>query len=171
MLQGNDFCIDPTSVEGTSDADLAWAVIEPLWDAIDFSQGYRAVVAVLALATPGQRGLFALDWCQKEIRNGGFEQFFLNSTGMLSLEALEGFHLVGATAYAGLLARALLAFPDGVAPRTKAARARALAQLGDRVAFFAPLDQAFLTLLEADDLEVYRARFVREHPEQFFRDG
>lgn len=170
MPQRHDFRISLSQVRGASDADLAWAVIEPLWDAVVFSRGPRAVAETLGLATAGQRALLAVDWCQKEVQNGGFEQFFLNPTGVLSHEALEGFRLLGASAYAELLKQALRAFPGGVAPPTRGERARHLMRLDDRAAFFERLDRAFLDLLAREDLEVIRTRFVRDYSDQFFHE-
>ena len=103
----SQYRIDRVRAEGLDDANLAWAVIEPLWDAISFSGGWRATSKILKNASVGQIGLFSLDWCQKEVRNGGFAQFFENSTGMLTPEALAGFRMIGAIAYAKLLTAAL----------------------------------------------------------------
>jgi hypothetical protein len=35
-------------------------------------------------------------WCQSEVCNGGFHQFFHNSTGLLAPEAVDGFEAIGA---------------------------------------------------------------------------
>ncbi len=101
------------------DGNLAWAAIEPLWDAVDFSKGAIVVAEMLSGATAGQKLLFAVDCCQKEVRNGGFEQFFQNSTGMLWKDALAGFFAIGARDYAVLLEKALSIFPAGEAPVLK----------------------------------------------------
>jgi hypothetical protein len=160
--------------EGMDDANLAWAVIEPIWDAVDFSKGQKKVLEVLSVATEGQRLLLALDWCQKEVRNGGLEQFLLNSTGMLSKEALFGFQAIGAIEYATLLEKALAVFPNNEAPVSKTKRTELLRSIPkkEREALFDPLETKFYKLLDNPDtdLEKYRANYVRNHPQEFFID-
>lgn len=154
------------------EANLSWAVIEPLWEAVDFSKGFKGVSEALSKASAGQKHLLAVDWCQKEVRNGGFEQFFLNSTGMLWKEALAGFRAIGARDYAVLLETALSLFPDGEAHITKSERAKYLRSVPkkEREELFDPLETEFYRLLDNPDtdLEKYRATFVRENPDEFF---
>jgi len=162
-----DFRIERESALKLSDASLAWAVIEPLWNAIDFSGDWPVVSAILAQATVGQCELFALDWCQKEIRNGGLDQFFHNSTGMLAPEALAGFRRVGAHAYVEILAQALSLFQAADYPRATTQRRRFVAAIPDRRRLFGKLEEKFFLLLREDDLEAYRGAYVRRHPEEF----
>ena len=49
-------------------------------------------------------------WCEFEVCNGGFRQFFLNSTGVLAPEAIEAFRAVGVPALASLVAEASAVF-------------------------------------------------------------
>jgi hypothetical protein len=162
-----DFRIDAHIAVGVDDSHLAWNAISRLWDAVDFSSGPRAVNELLGHATLGQRALFAIDWLQKEVRNGGFGQFFENRAGMLAHDALDGFLLVGAGAYAELVSQAIDAFPGHRVPQARTARVRALRQIPDRKLVFEALDDAFLDLIESDDLETYRGGYVRHHPEEF----
>ena len=74
--------------------------------------------------TTGQRGLIAVDWCQKEIRNGGFAQLFENSTGKLLPWAIDGFRTIGADEHAAICSRAAAMlgadYPNSAAKRKKA---------------------------------------------------
>jgi hypothetical protein len=54
--------------------------------------------------------LYAACWCQAEVCNGGFHQFFSNTTGLLAPEALEGFRAIGLTEWADLLAEGMKFF-------------------------------------------------------------
>lgn len=65
---------------------------------------YRA--AVLALPR-GLRATLTLMQLDSEVRNGGFYQYFTNSSGQFAKEALEDLHLIGARQYADLLERAV----------------------------------------------------------------
>lgn len=87
--------------------DPYWRLIEPVWNRISttdepevFLQQFREVPT-----TSGH--LFAAFWCQAEVRNGGFHQFFFNSTGILAPEALAGFHAMGLREWASLLEEAI----------------------------------------------------------------
>jgi len=160
------YLIDRTKAEGLDDAELAWVAIEPLWDAISFTGGWRATSKVFRDASAGQIGLLSLDWCQKEVRNGGFAQFFENSTGMLTPEALQGFKMIGATSYAKLLREAISLLPGRRAMRSRLCRYLQCRFLSS--ARLDALESSFYDLLKSDDLERYRGRYVRENPGEFF---
>lgn len=161
-----EYRIDRAKAEGLDDAKLAWAAIEPLWNAVSFSGGWRAVSKVFKNASVGQIGLFSLDWCQKEVRNGGFRQFFENSTGMLAPEALAGFKMVGAESYAKLLDEAIRLLPGRRAMRSRLCRYLQCKFLSSPR--LDALESGFYGLLKSDDLEKYRGRYVRENPNEFF---
>jgi hypothetical protein len=71
-----------------------WNAIDPIWDDIDidtsesFQRTFQNVPRKLGL-------LYAAHFCQSEVCNGGFTQFFRNSTGVLAPEAIEGFAAIG----------------------------------------------------------------------------
>jgi len=110
-----------------------------------------------------------VDWCQKEIRNGGFEQLFTNPTGNMVPWAIAGFRLIGADRYALILSDAALllgpVYPTSGSARRSAWRALPRSQKEQAE----KLDEAFIELLNsvADDLEQYRGNYVRRHPDQF----
>ena len=52
-------------------------------------------------------------WVSGDVYNGGFDQFFHNSSGDMALLALEGLRVVGAHQTAGLLAEAMSLIPSG----------------------------------------------------------
>lgn len=172
MNNKEDFRIGASSVDGLDDASLAWAVIEPLWDSVDLSKA-KAVLTLLSHVTPGQRALIAVDLCQKEVRNGGFRQFLENNTGLLAEEALKGFRLIGAHPYGDLLEKVLAIFPRGQVPINRSARMKLLRAVpeGRRFQLFDSLDEQFYGLLGSseNDLEKFRAKYVRTHPDEFFR--
>ena len=68
----------------------SWSLVEPIWlplnrswdDAEEFVRRFRGV-------RPEAGHLYAAHWCQSEVCNGGFDQFFSNTTGLLAPEALE----------------------------------------------------------------------------------
>jgi hypothetical protein len=90
-------------------AEGYWSVIEPVWLALnsswddcgqDFVRLFRAI-------RPEIGHLYAAHWCQSEVRNGGFHQFFFNTTGILAPEAVAGFRAIGLTELADVVTAAM----------------------------------------------------------------
>jgi hypothetical protein len=137
-----------------------WSVLDPIWDTIDigsadsFDRTFRAVPSNLGL-------LYSAHFCQSEVCNGGFSQFFWNSTGVLAPEAVDGFTEIGQPGVASVVGRAmsLLGSPylrDRIArwtalERLSGTQSQPEVKVGDfqyrRVLLFEPLEREFYSLL------------------------
>jgi hypothetical protein len=117
--------------------------------------------------TLSERASFGVTWLYIETNNGGLHQFFFNDAGKLASDALRGLEMVGASATASILRRAMSVFPGGVIPVEQAARRQFLCEV------LAPEQEKLL-----DDLttEFYRSSepvaelldtYVQQHPEEF----
>jgi hypothetical protein len=86
-----------------------WTLVEPVWLSLNraWDEGPEEFVRRFRRVRPEIGHLYAAHWCQSEVCNGGFHQFFSNTTGLLAPEALEGFRAIGMTDWAGLLAEAM----------------------------------------------------------------
>lgn len=166
-----DLRVERSVLDEPDDAELAWRAIERVYDAVDIHVGASALDAQLARLTAGQRALLALHWTVAEVSNGGFDQFFLNSTGDLADEALAGFRHIGADRSAALLEQLFATFPGGRPSRDQEARASFLESLDDeeRDARFETHDEAFYELTESE-LYPRAGAYVRAHPQEFVRD-
>lgn len=72
-----------------------WRRIEEFWEEINIYDGAEVFLATYR-SVPFEAGLlFAAQFCQSEVCNGGFKQFFFNSTGVLAPEAVAGFRAIG----------------------------------------------------------------------------
>jgi hypothetical protein len=89
------------------DTDGYWKVLAPYWETIDIYDGAETFLATYAAAPQVPRALFAAHFCESEVSNGGFHQFFSNATGVLAPEAVEAFRLIGLTESAALITRAM----------------------------------------------------------------
>lgn len=124
-----------------------WQLVEPVWNRIDldgveqFLKTYREVALRPAL-------FYAAHFCQSEVCNGGFRQFFLNSTGVLAPEAVAGFRAIGQNGVAAVVKAAMdeLAVPY---PRDRTVRMIRLAELPQNK--FDALDGQFYNLIEMEN--------------------
>jgi hypothetical protein len=87
-----------------------WAAVESIWDAIDIYGNPVSFLRQIRAVKPMAGHLFAAHWCQSEVRNGGFHQFFGNPTGILAPEAVAGFAAIGIFEWAEILAEAMTFF-------------------------------------------------------------
>jgi hypothetical protein len=101
------------------------------------------------------RHLLAVWYCNHEIMNGGFNQFFSNSTGVLAPEALTGYRAIGLPECAQVVATAIARFGQRY-PRSRKAREAAMQPLYRIAAERGQRDP----FMELDDL--YVAAWERE---------
>jgi hypothetical protein len=83
-----------------------WDYIEPFWDVFDIYNGLQGFESSIHNAPRSVVLLYAAHFCQSEVHNGGFLQFFWNSTGVLAPEAIEGYSVIGMPTLASLLKEA-----------------------------------------------------------------
>lgn len=136
----------------------AWSVIKPYWKAVDIYGGESKYLRGLAKLPVAARRLFTVHWCDSEVCNGGFHQFFSNSTGIVAPEALAGFRAIGAIQCAAILERAMSLLPDQY-PRDRDERTEALASIklpgGKRSEWdpFYSLDEEYYAAKREPDLD------------------
>jgi len=123
-----------------------WSIVEPVWDAINIDS--PEVFAQTFGSVPRASGLmFAAHFCHSEICNGGFHQFFWNSTGVLAPEAVEGFRDIGQTQVAALIEKGMSLF-GSVYPRDRKERQARLTEVS-RSSLDA-LDETFYSLIDSE---------------------
>ena len=66
-------------------------LIEPIWEQVSIYDGEAVFLRQFGAIAERQKHVLAAHWCQSEVCNGGFLQFFHNSTGVLCPEAVTGF--------------------------------------------------------------------------------
>jgi hypothetical protein len=98
-------------VKDTKSRSWYWEQITPLCADLHFSEMPEEFLIKFQRLRPEVGHLFAASWCHGEVCNGGFHQFFSNSTGVLAPEALEAFRAMGQTELAGVLEEAIAFFP------------------------------------------------------------
>jgi len=119
--------------------------------------------AGIAALSPGARTLYLVQVLGGEVLNGGFEQYFSNSSGEYAHETLAALQEVGASQAAKLLEQAIAAFPGGQVPTQRLARYEALQKVNAEV--LEALDTAYYRLEKTtgEDLSERILAFMRNH--------
>jgi hypothetical protein len=102
-----------------------------------------------------------------EVNNGGFHQFFYNSTGNETAEIIQALEKIGARKVADIVRRAAAKFPGGMPPKDRFVRQDLLLDRVDpEIKIFDELDEEFYSY--PDDLqgllEKYAAGFENDFP-------
>jgi hypothetical protein len=133
-----------------------------VWDELIVFDDPETFKRNFTAAPVAPRTLFAAHWCQSEVRNGGFHQFFWNSTGGLAPEAETAFRELGMPLTSDVVRRALGLFGEPF-PRDRDARWQQLEEL-DRSSL-ERLDEEFYALWDSENggfisaAESYAAKF------------
>lgn len=99
-------------------------------------------------ATPKVQTAYCIHQLESKVNNGGFHQYFFNSSGEYVRETLRAFAAIGAVTTCALLQRAVaIGFPDGY-PADSQQRQECLADFDDIADALNPLDSAFLKYSE-----------------------
>ncbi|WP_321477388.1 DUF4375 domain-containing protein [uncultured Paludibaculum sp.] len=122
-----------------------WSIVEPIWDAMNIYGGPEVFLATFRQVQRDAGLLYAAHFCQSELCNGGFNQFFFNSTGVLAPEALEAFEAIGQIQIANILAQAMASFGSTYL-RDRQQRRAALDRLPADC--FEELDERFFALID-----------------------
>jgi YD repeat-containing protein len=147
----------------TSDTPLE--VYNTMLDRIDYDREAEE----LARMTPGQRAVYALNATTDEINNGGFSQYYWNTAGNLSAEAIDGARLVAAKPYEQLLRSGEALFPDGRIPAERTRRQELVDSGEVPEGKLNALNERWFEAEERKPLDDYLAAYIREHPDEFFR--
>ncbi|MBS1724293.1 MAG: DMP19 family protein [Armatimonadetes bacterium] len=119
---------------------------------------------VFAKLPQGMRAVYTSMLLENEVNNGGFFQFFWNSSGIYAQEAVAGLQLLGAKKTEGLLKSAILTFkkdfPNGLDPSKRGDIPEY--KLQENSSHLSRFDDAFYK--GTDDLSKLRIRYIRAHP-------
>lgn len=144
--------------------DDAYAIIEPVVLTAEIYGSAEEYERSLASFSTEQRQLLAVHWYQAEVHNGGHDQFFFNSTGIVTDDALAGLKAIGAAELHAALEEAVRRL--GGAPKDRAQRQAKLEASGAK---FGDLDDVLF--LGDHDLDGKMVAYARAHADAFAFDG
>lgn len=150
-------------------------LIDPLWWAVSIYDGKEQYEADLARFTSTQRKIFAVNWLDSEVSNGGFDQFMFNSTGIVWEDALTGFRLIGANRCAEILERVIEKF-GGSIPFDREERQEILEKLtadpdneGEYLDIFGDDDRNYFEVNE--EIDGLIMDYAKTHADEFVFSG
>ena len=116
--------------------------------------------------TEAEQTVYCLDALEREVNNGGFDQFFFNSSGNTALQTLAALERLGAQHPAGLVRRAVAVFPGGQPSADRDERETQMEALPESAReLWSQLDDEFyeykdnLTALERAYVQAHRGEF------------
>ena len=134
-----------------------YRVLEPMYDLIDLSNGLAYEGTIESFSHP-QRLIFAVDSYMAEVYNGGHDQFFFNSTGVVWKDALEGLEVIGAQEAAAILRRVIKRFEGGISDDADERR-KMMDALEDGI--FEEDDQAFYDM--SDNIDELEKMYIQQN--------
>ena len=148
------------------DGDDYFQVIEPVFLAVSIYDGPEKYEKDLACFSKQQRYVLACHWYLSEVNNGGHDQFYDNSTGIVWIDAKEGFAEIGAVDIAQIIvesARRLGGQPslDREVRQQQLENSLALDDLDDKLFLFE----------QEVDLDAKLMAYIRKNRRQFYFSG
>lgn len=113
-----------------------------------------------------QKYFFYNQTLEREINNGGFNQFYFNSSGDFAHETITSLKAIGANKTAMIVENANDQFPDKIVPKDRATRQEILSQIENKVnGIWEELDQKFFAYEE--DLNSLNMDYIRKNKNEF----
>ena len=154
-------------IEKTKDQDLEQQIVDNLSAILEeFDENDEN--SPDKLLTNGQASIYSTWMVEAEVNNGGFNQFYFNTSEELGKWAEEGFETIGAIQFAKLMREAndiyikikddLVKFNDGTAEGfSESYKGNPLNEL----------DERFYKLYKEEPLNQLRIKYIREHLTEF----
>lgn len=155
--------IDDTVIAG----DDPWKVLDPVLATIEISEGFEAYERSLSTFTMAQRLVAAVLLYRSEINNGGHDQFYFNSTGIVWRDALEGYDAMGLDAVSTLIRKSV----ERLGKDPSFDRYERQDQLDDSEADFDDLDSVFYMIEDKINLDAKIMGYIRSRPAEFYFEG
>lgn len=149
------------------DKDDYFAIIDPVWWSVSIYDGEKVYEENLKRFSREQRYVFAIAWYIAEVHNGGHDQFYSNSTGIVWRDALAGYKAVGLNEAADILQQSATLM--GGNPSLD--RTTRETQLLERAPDFEQLDRRFYKVQESADFEKAIMTYIRANRRAFYFDG
>jgi len=103
---------------------------------------------------------------EREVNNGGFNQYFINSSGEFAHETLTSLRLIGANKTADILQQAIAQFPGLQVPKDRNEREEPVFQIQDEAnTVWGKLDDQFFVY--EDNLNELNIHYIKQNKSDF----
>lgn len=120
----------------------------------------------LSSLTEPQKNFYLNQNLEREINNGGFNQFFYNSSGDFAHDTIISLKTIGAKKTADILQRAIDQFPNSTVPKDRGKRQEVLEQIEDAAnEVWEQLDQTFYKY--EDNLNDLNIEYIKQNRSSF----
>lgn len=144
-----------------------YEIIEPVWWTVNIYEDEQAYARSFVPFSTEQRHIFAVIWYIVEVNNGGHEQFYFNSTGIVWKDALEGLQKLDVGEAVDILDESVSRM--GGSPSLD--RDERQQQLELNQPDFNDLDDRFYKLQDTINLYQIMHQYIEEHREAFYFEG
>lgn len=160
--------LDPTILASIADDEVEYAILDYVHAKIN--NRYDEEAAILAAMPAGIRALYVTSGVEDEVNNGGFNQYYWNSTGRFADDAVKAFEFFSARKHAELMQEANRIHAAEQAQIEKFKAQGTLQAFSDsyKVSKLGPLDERFYKLDE--NLSALRVAKIRSEPALFSSD-
>jgi hypothetical protein len=155
--------VDPPKLASIADDQVEYAILDYVYARMN---GHEEA-EILATMPAGIRALYVTAGVEDEVNNGGFNQYYWNSTGKFADQAVAAFEFFGAHQYAALMQEANRVHAAEVAEIEKFKKQGTLQAFSDsyKVSKLGPLDERFYKIEE--NLRALRVAKIRAEPALF----
>ena len=133
-------------------------IIDPLWWSVSIYDGEEQYQRDLEGFTAPQRYLFSLQWYLAEVNNGGHDQFYSNSTGIVWEDAMNGAREMGMEELYGIIRESA----DRMGGKPAKEREDRWDQMSELEPEFGDLNKRLYAMEKADDIERRMAAYALE---------
>jgi hypothetical protein len=139
-------------------------LIQPMWWSVSIYDGKNKYNRDLNVFSLPQRYIFAIQWYVSEVNNGGHDQFYFNSTGIVWKDALIGLKEINHVAAYNILKES----SERLGGNPSMNRKERINQLNELNLNFDDLDSDFYDIIDLDD---FIMEYIKQNEEYFYFDG
>ena len=157
--------LQPPNLAALADGEVQYAILDYVHAKMDGR--YDQQDAILASLPAGVRALYLISGVEDEVNNGGFNQYYWNSTGKFADQAVAAFEFFSARKHADLMREANRIHAAEQAEIDKFKEKGTLQAFSDsyKVSKLGPLDERFYKMDE--DLSALVVAKIRAEPASF----
>ncbi len=142
-------------------------IIDPVWWTATIYDGEQKYVESLTSFSREQCLLHAVYWYRAEVNNGGHDQFYFNSTGIVWKNALEGFKELGVGEVVSIIEESA----SRLGGNPSLDRAKRQQQLDEYAPDFEDLDDRFFTFEKNVNLDEVMLQYIFRNRSAFYFEG